>query len=179
MIVYHGSNRNFKTLRISQSLVRYDSTLTNEGIGIYFSTDRNVSESYGKYLYTLELNDKYFKDFRKKTVCQAHLKGLRQLIYKSEKLDLANYIDLSSVANYMYFGGISIYRLSHEIELLLDSNEQWYRNSQSKIQRVYRLARQWDKNNLAAYMFNYNIKNVGVIKRVEPDIVRIASKIIV
>lgn len=36
MLVYHGSNSNFRTLRISKSLVKHDSTLENEGLGIYF-----------------------------------------------------------------------------------------------------------------------------------------------
>ena len=48
MIVYHGSNSNFKSLRISKSLVKHNSTLLNEGLGIYFSTDKEVARSYGK-----------------------------------------------------------------------------------------------------------------------------------
>ena len=32
MIVYHGSNSNFKSLRISKSLVKHNSTLLNEGL---------------------------------------------------------------------------------------------------------------------------------------------------
>lgn len=66
MIAYHGSNRNFKKLRISKQLVQRTSTELNEGIGIYFSTNKRVAESYGNYVYILEINDKYFKDFRKR-----------------------------------------------------------------------------------------------------------------
>lgn len=39
MIAYHGSDSNFKTFRLSKSLVKHNSTLENEGLGIYFSTD--------------------------------------------------------------------------------------------------------------------------------------------
>ena len=59
MVVYHGSNSNFKKLRISKDLVKRESTKTNEGMGIYFTTDKEIARSYGKYIYTIEINDKY------------------------------------------------------------------------------------------------------------------------
>lgn len=78
MVVYHGSNRRFKSLRISKSLVNGRGSLENEGLGIYFSTDRDVACSYGKYVYRLYVNDKVLKDFRKEvcmsTVCSFYFK---------------------------------------------------------------------------------------------------------
>ena len=43
MRVYHGSSHNFKKLRIDKHLVNYESTLLNEGLGIYFSTDFEIA----------------------------------------------------------------------------------------------------------------------------------------
>ena len=70
MIVYHGSNSNFTKLRIAKSLVKNSSTLENEGPGIYFSTDKSVAKHYGKYVYTLDINDKYFLDSRNAVICK-------------------------------------------------------------------------------------------------------------
>lgn len=65
MIVYHGSNSNFKKLRIAKSLVKHQSTLENEGLGIYFTTDKEIARSYGKWIYSLEIPDDMI-DFRNK-----------------------------------------------------------------------------------------------------------------
>lgn len=176
MIVYHGSNSNFKKLRIAKDLVRCESTKTNEGMGIYFSTDVNVAKSYGKYLYTLEINDKYFKDFRKKNICRTYIMKVSQKIYKETKVDILSYINLEQVSDSMYFGGVSISFIGRELYLLLDSNERFYRLPKYKIDRIYQMLRVADKNPPVAYMFNYHIKNIGVIKKIDDDIVRIVNK---
>lgn len=180
MIAYHGSNRNFKKLRISKQLVQRTSTELNEGIGIYFSTNKRVAESYGNYVYILEINDKYFKDFRKKSTCITHIKKLVSYVYKKTGVNIQNFIELNTTINYMHFGGISIYNLSKELGLLLDSSEEWYRSlSQTKRNQVLSALRQYDKEQSIAYMFNYSIKNIGVIKRISDDIVVIRDKIAV
>lgn len=177
MIVYHGSNRNFKTLRISKSLVRYDSTLENEGIGIYFSTDKDVAMSYGKYLYVLEVNDKYFYDFRKMATCKGYIDFIRKSIYKDFRVDIGMYADLTIVTNYMNYGGIAISGVGKELCLQLDSVESWYHNVSPTLQsKIFSALRRYDKNCPKAYMFNYNIKNCGVIKDVSEDIVKIVEK---
>lgn len=177
MIVYHGSNSNFKHLRISKSLVKHSSTLNNEGLGIYFSTDRSVAESYGKYVYTLEINDKYFLDFRKKSVCRKYISDLTKEIYTKTNINIAKYIKLETLVDYMYFGGIAISGIAKEIELLLDSCEQWYIDvSESKQKQVFSILRLYNKRNLITYMFNYHIKNIGIIKSVDDNVVRIVNK---
>lgn len=82
MIVYHGSNSNFRTLRISKNLVNHKSTITNEGLGIYFSTNLDVAKSYGKYIYTLEINDKVLIDFRSRGNCRRYLAKLANIFIK-------------------------------------------------------------------------------------------------
>lgn len=176
MIVYHGSNSNFKKLRISSSLVQHESTKTNEGLGIYFSTDKEVARSYGKYIYTLEINDKCFVDFRNRTKCRLYVAKLAQSIYKELKVDILDYINIEETADRMYWGGLAISGVGREVYMLLDSNENFYQLPTTKIERIYQILRAYDKKHLYAYMFNYHIKNIGVIKNVDDSIVRIINK---
>ena len=176
MIVYHGSNSNFKKLRISSSLVQHESTKTNEGLGIYFSTDKEVARSYGKYIYTLEINDKYFIDFRNRTKCRLYVAKLAQSIYRELKVDILDYINIEETADRMYWGGLAISGVGIEVYMLLDSNENFYQLPKTKIERIYQILRAYDKKHLYAYMFNYHIKNIGVIKNVDDSIVRIINK---
>lgn len=177
MIVYHGSNSCFKNLRIHPSLVKHNSTMLNEGLGIYFATDKEVATSYGKYLYTLEINNNYFSDFRVLSVCKKYIQELVKYIYLKEKVDISKYFDANIVAQYMVNGGIAISGVGREVYMLLDSNEKWYfRNQSSTIERVYKLLSKYDQEHLFAYMFTYHIQNIGVIKSVESNIVRIVSR---
>ena len=80
MIVYHGSNHCFRKLKIARSLVEHASTLENEGLGIYFSTDKNIAKSYGKYIYILELNENKMYDFRNRTECQKYVHNIIRFI---------------------------------------------------------------------------------------------------
>lgn len=176
MLVYHGSDSNFKKLRIAKSLVKHESTLTNEGMGIYFSTDKEIAKSYGKYIYTLEINDKCFVDFRNRTKCRLYVAKLANSVYQKTGVDILQYINLEETADRMYWGGLSICGVGREIYLLLDSNEKFYQLPQGKIEKIYQMLRAYDKKQLNVYMFNYHIKNIGVIKKVNEDVVRIVKK---
>lgn len=177
MIVYHGSNHRFQKLRISKSLVERKSTLENEGCGIYFSTDRTVAESYGKYVYTLEINDTYFQDFRKQEVCENYINQLQQYILSKTNINLHDYIDFESIITYAKCGGIAISGIGHELYLMLDSTESFYTSlSDTKRKQLYRILNQYDKHNLNAYMFTYHIPNIGVIKNINSDIVTIIKR---
>lgn len=175
MICYHGSNSRFKTLKISKKLVKSNATLLNEGIGIYFSIDRTVAESYGKYLYTLDINDKYIKDFRKIGVCRSYLLSIAKSVYAATGINLANYINYNTIAQSMVYGQIAISNVSREIKLCLDSTEKWYQLSETKINNAYREIEKACKNTLYAYLFNYQIKGIGIIKNVNPEVVQILS----
>ncbi len=179
MIAYHGSNHNFKRFRISNSLKNKESSKLNEGIGVYFTTNINIAKSYGKYLYTMEINDKYFIDFRKKSNCRGYINSIRKYILEKTNIDIRRYMNLESIVEYAHTGKISIWGVTREIELLLDSNESWYELSESKTNKVYSLLRNYSKNMLKAYMFNYQIKDTGVLKSVDENIVRIIRKDII
>lgn len=176
MIVYHGSNSNFRRLKIAKNLVKHQSTLDNEGLGIYFSTDIEVARSYGKYIYTLEINDAYLYDFRNINVCRKYLSKICFDISLKTGLDISKYIELENVALRMKLGGQAISGVGRELYMLLDSNFEWYQNSRTKVERVCSLLRSYDRNCPKAYMFEYHIKNIGVIKDVSEDIVTIVSK---
>lgn len=171
MIVYHGSNARFDTLKISSSLVRYKSTLENEGVGIYFSLFREVAESYGNYLYTLEIKDSCLKDYRNYKMCYKYVLAISNLIYKREGISIYEYVDLAAVALSLYDGRVAINVVGNEIYLLLDSNYKWYESvKQSKIDKVYKVLCSSiiiprDLHSfITAYLFNYQIKGIGIIK---------------
>lgn len=177
MVVYHGSDANFKNLRISKSLVKHESTMNNEGLGIYFSTDPRVAQSYGKYVYTLEVNSAYFMDFRKRVVCTQYLTKIGQEIFTKYKVNIFHYFSLSDFVGRMFSGGQAIYSVGHDIAEILDNTYEFFQEvPESKRQRIYGTLRKVDKNNRRVYMFNYHIKNIGVIKSVDPDIVKIVDK---
>ena len=177
MKAYHGSDSDFKKLKISKNLVKRGSTKTNEGYGIYFSTDIEVAKSYGQYVYMLEINDEYLLNFKSIKVCRRYLYNIRLEIKKKYNLDIADYIKLEEVAEYMKLGGLSICGTGRELYRMLDSNYKWYQDvSNTKIENVYRLLRNYDKKHLKAYTFNYHIPNIGVIKDVSEDVVRIVKK---
>jgi len=179
MIVYHGSNSNFKKLRIAKELVKHESSQLNEGLGIYFSTNKKVAESYGKYLYTLEINNKYFVDFRNKSKCQAYIRGIVLEIQQKTDIDILRYINLDTLLYYIHSGNVAISGTCREIYLILDSDEYFYSLPKIKIDRVFQILRTYDSKHLYAYMFNYHIKDIGVIKKVTDDIVKIVNKEIV
>ena len=176
MIVYHGSNRNFKKLRIAKELVQRESTKTNEGMGIYFSTDKEVARSYGKYLYTIEINKAYFYDFRKRITCKGYIHKIVTTILRETGVDITRYYNIDETVDRLYFGGLAFSGIGRELYLVLDSNEKFYQLPQYKIERVYQMLRGFDRRPPKAYMFNYHIKNIGVIKDVSEDVVRIINK---
>lgn len=178
MIVYHGSNSNFKRLRISKSLVKHNSTLLNEGLGIYFSIDKEVARSYGKYIYTLEINDKCFVDFRTRTKCAQYIKSIISHVLKETGINISNYFSVNEFIDRMYLGGQTIFTIGHDIAEILNNTDEFYLGfCETKRNKIYSKLRAVDKNRqIRAYMFNYHIKNIGVIKSVDADTVRIISK---
>ena len=177
MIAYHGSDANFKQLRISKSLVKHRTTLENEGLGIYFSTDKEIARSYGKYMYTLKINNKYLKDFRNQTTCEKYLIGIADTITKSININILNYIKFQEFVQRMCYGGISIASTCKDIYDILENTETWYSaTSKSRREIAYKILRKYDKNHLFVYLFKYNIPNVGVIKTIDENVVTIINK---
>lgn len=175
MIVYHGSDKIFRQLKISPSLVRFESTLTNEGPGIYFSKDRSVAESYGRWIYVLEINGGAVRDYRVKTNCIRYVIEIRRVILEKTGFDIAALWNIAETADRMYLGGLAVAGVGREIALMLDSFEEWHRLSKTKRETILRVLRRYDKSH-KAYMFNSSIRSCGVIKDVNENIVRIIRR---
>jgi len=190
MIVYHGSNSNFNQLKISRNLVHWEKEHTDkdeitfkfmplghtEDIGIYFSTDKETAKQYGKYLYTLEINDKYVKDFKSRTICRLFLAKMAQEIYRKLDVDLLEYINLEQLSEQMYWHKIGISTIYSDIEHILYYDKSFSTLSPSKIDRVNQMIRAYCKKEATVFMFNSNVKGEGIIKKIEDDIVKIIHK---
>ena len=177
MVVYHGSDSNFQQLRIAKSLVKHRSTLENEGLGIYFALDKEIARSYGKYIYTLDINKKYLKDFRNAFVCESYLRGIADEIQKGINTNILYYIDFQQFVMRMHCGGLSIASTCEDIYNILENNEDWYNvTNKSRRERAYKVLRNYDKNHLYAYLFMYHIPNIGVIKVIDENVVKIVNK---
>lgn len=177
MLVYHGSDSNFKNLRISKSLVKHQSTLENEGLGIYFSTDREVARSYGKYIYSLYVNDSYLLDFRKKSVCVSYMTKIIGYVRAKSGIDIRRIIDVNPTISRMYLGGTAISRVGQELKLVLDSSEYfWCGLNEKQRGAIIKALGYCDRHCPVAYLFNYSIKNTGIVKSVDENVVIIYKK---
>lgn len=174
MIVYHGSSHSFRQLRIKKEFAR-QSTKDNEGYGIYFSLDRKVAESYGKWLYTLQVSDRYFVDMRTQQACSSYVLRLRQDMLNVFKLRLEDYFNLEMLARYLAGGGVAISGVGQEVVNLLDSTELFYIRHSGKAEAIFRWLRNW-KGVPKAYLFTYHIKDCGIIRDLSPEVVKIIDK---
>lgn len=97
---------------------------------------------------------------------------------KKTKVPVQKYLDVPLIANDIVNERVFIANLGDRaISLFLDSNERWYSDKITETQRqnVYRALRHEDKK-LQAYMFPYHIRDIGVIKDVSPEVVKIIGK---
>lgn len=125
MIAYHGSNHCFQKFRLDKKLVNGQGSLNNEGLGIYFSTDKSVACSYGKYLYTIEINNRNLLDFTRKRTCTIYINKIARYIYSQTGVNITPYI-MNNTPEYLLCGNIAIYRTGEELKLQLDSNCNFY-----------------------------------------------------
>ena len=174
MIVYDGSSHIFKVLSLVKKNTR-ESSLLNEGLGIYFSSDRNIASSYGRYLYSLNVSDKLVWDFRGKRHCNALVNNFGTTFSKRWGIHLWRFVDPVSLVEYLHEGNIAIVGLAEEVRQLLLSSEQFCMMYQGKIESISTWLGHWT-GYPSAYFFPYSIKDCGVIKDVSPDVVKIIGK---
>ena len=105
-----------------------------------------------------------------------YVNSLFSKINKETKIRIANYTNPLEIAERLYLGGLSISGVGREVYMLLDSNERFYQLPKYKIERIYQMLRACDRKPPKVYMFNYHIKNIGLIKDVSDDVVRIVNK---
>lgn len=176
MIAYHGSNSRFETLRIGKRFTKNDNSLLNEGLGIYFSTNRKIAEKYGKYIYTLEIKDNKLFDMRSIRVIQSRIRWIAKEIKRDTNIDILPYLNIREIARFVADGRVAVDGICREIYMLLDSNEDWYFAAGNKVGIVYSKLQKLSKQKITAYLFNYMIPDIGVIKVVTPDVVTILSR---
>ena len=180
MIVYHGSNSNFSVLRISPRLTKSSSGYLSEGYGIYFSLNPEVAKGYGKYLYILEVNDRYVKDYRDYRECSALLIDLIATVSKDVNRDLRAYLPsdfISSMSNDIVRGNYGVGYLDKDLVNILCENKDFMRDfSYSLKEEVFRKFRVELKKKLAVYMFTSEVDGTGIIKNVSKNIVKIVGK---
>lgn len=174
MYVYHGSNHNFRVLRIRKDLTK-DSTLRNEGYGVYFSTDRDVAKTYGEYLYTIRVNDKYIFDMRKLAACRAYLRNLSRDVWNQFAFHLETYIDVKLLAECLQSGKVAISGVGQEVANMLDSTEMFYTDYRRSHEDVYKWLEKWT-GVPKVYLFTYHVAGSGIIRDVSPNIAVITSK---
>lgn len=176
MLVYHGSSHRFEKARIVKKNTK-DSSKLNEGYGIYFSLDYEVAKSYGLYVYTLELNPKDVIDFRKKSVCKSFLNKIIKEVQTKFGVNIVPYVDFNYLLEALYDAQIGVIDTGRQIALYLDSNENYYNKHQDKVEEIEEFLYNAVVKKLLgnkAYLFNYNIKDVGIIKN--EDIVRVVKR---
>lgn len=176
MLVYHGSNREFDELKIDSSLVSRDSSLQNEGIGVYFSLYKDVAQSYGRVVYTLDVNDRLLLDFRRSVVCRKYIRGILQEVRKTFGVSLSDFISVQSVFDILLDGGIAVCGVCREISMHLDASDNWYAQDSGLITNVMEFLEGYDSGHLVVYLFPYHIKGVGVLKDVSSNVVSIVGR---
>lgn len=165
VVVYHGSNHRFDTAKIVKKNTR-DSSKLNEGYGIYFSLDKTVAESYGSYMYELTLDSDDIIDFRNKTNCKHLLNKIISEVKRVTSVDITRYANFNDILEGILHGDLGIHDVSREIMLHLDSNEQFYEKCNDKALKIESTLKGLAEKILKdkAYLFTYNIKDVGIIK---------------
>lgn len=182
MIVYHGSNSNFKQLRIEKRLCKTKQKSLNEGYGIYFSTYSDVARAYGKYIYQLELNDRFVMDFNNRGTCEKYVNKLMEDIYLKFKVDARMLRTYKEVVNGLACGKIEIDKLGSELAVEIDNDYGLYEKyidsmSIKKHESFISYIEGLNGKYLKAYTYPSNeIRGVGIIKDVSADVVRIINK---
>ena len=83
--LYHGDNFGLKEVNGNYS--RMNSGNNQEGIGIYFSTDKNVADSYGKFIYEITIDNTKLLKSRESWKKQLSINYLEKLLKELLKTD--------------------------------------------------------------------------------------------
>lgn len=176
MIAYHGSSHNIKKIRTAPKLSS-ETSRNNEGPGCYFFTDsKKKAASYGKFVYTLEIDDPV-PDFRRPKTTIRYLENMAAYVKSAEHIDIRKFLDFEPIADYVADGRISVRGIPREVWLGLDSNPEFYEaaGKMTDIERIRQCIKQYGRKFLPhAWLFSASIENAGIV--VQEDCVRILKK---
>ena len=128
MLLYHGSHALFNEFKIGGSFSNTEESNLAEGYGVYLVEDINFAKSYGPNLYVTTIDSSDISDFTSKDV-------VKQIIFNigSElSIILDDYLDSDHLVEMISSGHYSSLSLPREIQLLLDSKEQFYNRNDYK-----------------------------------------------
>ena len=174
MIAYHGSNHKFSNLKIDRSNVNWDRE-HEHGLGIYFCTDKHTAQRYGKYLYVLDINDKYIKDFRNELHCIMFIDNLVNEVFKVTGVDLSNYINLNKLIYCMLTSELCIGTIYSDFDHELYYSEKAKALSKTKLNEINRAIRVYCKKELEVFLFESDEPITGLITKIDANTVRLVN----
>ena len=166
MILYHGSSHNFDFPNISQ-IKKYskESSVLNEGYGLYCTSIPMVATSYGKYIYEIEVDRQDISVFNSYSSVQYYIVDIILFIKERNKVDISPYINIHSIAEYVVSGKIGVCNIGGEIEKILDNSEPFYNRYGSVSEVVYDSLRLWDKKYVpGCYKVECSVPNTFIIR---------------
>ena len=176
MIVYCSSDMLDRQLKIPLSLKHDDIEQLKEGLGVYFSLKKSDVMHSGKFVYTVELNDRAIIDFRKRSVIENYLMKMITDVAVKYKVDLLRYFTLPEMVDNIDSGCISIDNLANSIVYIITHNEQLVKSMTAQtLSEMCNYIKFFKTHNAHAYFFKDKNKNIGVIKNTRPEIAKIVK----
>lgn len=96
--LYHGSNKGFRTLKVSKKLTITNEESLKEGNGIYCLDNDKLKNSF-KFMYEISVPTSEIVDFSKVADCRKYLAKIEKML-RSEGIDLNN-IRHSLISDFM------------------------------------------------------------------------------
>jgi len=176
MLLYHGSPKEFKRLRVHKDLCRHDiQTVLPEGIGIYMTNKLEVAKSYGEFVYTLEVKDSTLIDMTYWEGINQVFDLLRNFMIR-HRFDFDDYIEAKvaqRIIEGIVYGVIPCTGLDRELSLCFDSNAKFYEDY-NDIETITELLEEANRKVLEMYVMKYNDTSLGVVYIAKnPDLVKI------
>lgn len=166
MKLYHGSNHSFDFPNISQ-IRKYskESSLLNEGHGLYCTSIPMVATGYGKYIYEIEVDRQDIRTFNSYTSVGLYIMEIAEFVENRNKVKIAPFLNINNIAAYVVGGKLGVCNIGREIENILDNNEQFYNRYGSISEVVYESLRLWDKKHSpGCFKVECSVPNTFIIK---------------
>ena len=176
MILHHGSTKDFDKFEISEKHLSTKIENLIEGMGIYFSDNKEFVKSYGNFIYTIDMDNNDCWDFTNPETMPMFIDKISEKV----KFPILNFLSPNSF-EWILNGNLSIRRFSREIMLQLDSVETFYevlgnRDSEELFEEI---TKEYEKLLFSKRFFKYfdaSFKTVIYLCTNKEDTVKILSK---
>lgn len=119
--LYHGSIADFDVFKISKENLRTKEDSLMEGMGIYFSESKKFAESYGTFIYSVEMNENDCWDCTDEKVLEYFLSE----VSKKVNFPVKDYVPHACIDG-IISGDYSVTKFSREMTMWLDCTESFY-----------------------------------------------------